>query len=69
MSDIADVLKVVQNGANAGAMPAWRDRLVPNELVLVSSYVASLRGSNPSTAKAPEGRKIAPWPTAPEPAE
>lgn len=65
INDIADILRVLQNGANGGAMPAWRNRLSVNEIVLVSSYVASLRGSNPSTAKPPEGRKIDPWPTEP----
>jgi cytochrome c oxidase cbb3-type subunit 3 len=68
VNNIEDILKVLQNGANAGAMPAWRDRLLPNELVLVSSYVASLRGSTPGVAKAAEGREIAPWPAAPNPA-
>lgn len=65
VKDIGDILKVVENGANAGAMPAWSNRLSTNELVLVSSYVASLRGSDPAVAKAPEGREIDPWPGPP----
>ena len=72
VKDIADILTVLQNGASAGAMPAWKNRLSTNELVLAASYVASLRGTNPPEPKAPEGRVIPPWPEAPpeeEPAE
>ena len=65
VKDIGDFLNVLQNGANAGAMPAWKTRLSPNEIVLVSAYVASLRGSTPAKPKAPEGRPIPPWPEAP----
>lgn len=65
VSDIEDVLRVIQNGANGGAMPAWNGKLSPNELVLVSSYVASLRGTVPGAPKAAEGRKIDAWPGPP----
>jgi cytochrome c oxidase cbb3-type subunit 3 len=63
--EIGDILKVVQNGAAAGAMPAWQNRLVLNEQILVSSYVASLRGSTPAKPRGPEGNPIPPWPPAP----
>ena len=46
-------------------MPPWQAKLSPNEIVLVASYVASLRGSNPSVAKPAEGRKIPAWPKQP----
>ncbi|MGI9472984.1 MAG: cbb3-type cytochrome c oxidase N-terminal domain-containing protein [Rubripirellula sp.] len=65
VKDIADILKVLENGANAGAMPAWKNRLSTNEIVLVSSYVASLRGSEDGNGKPPEGNEISPWPAAP----
>lgn len=65
IKEIGDILKVLQNGAGGGAMPAWQGKLSPNELVLVSSYVASLRGSNPATAKPAEGQEIAAWPPKP----
>ncbi len=58
---IEDIASVVANGANGQAMPAWKNRLHPNELVLVASYVASLRGSNPPGGKPPEGNPIPPW--------
>jgi cytochrome c oxidase cbb3-type subunit III len=65
-----DVYKVVSEGAGKGAMPAWADRLHPNEVVLVSSYVISLRGQN-VPGKGPDGNQIPAWPDPPpeEPAE
>ncbi len=60
--EITDILRVVQNGAAAGAMPAWKNRLVMNEQILVSSFVASLRGTSPANPKGPEGNIIPPWP-------
>ena len=69
--NINDVLRIVQNGAAAGAMPPWRDKLHLNEQILVSSFVASLRGTTPSSPRGPEGNVIPPWPAevaAPEPA-
>ncbi len=60
---IEDIAKVVAEGAANNAMPAWKTRLHPNEVVLVSSYVASLRGSQPGGTKSPiPGEKpIPPW--------
>lgn len=63
--EITDILSIVQNGAAAGAMPAWKNRLQLNEQILVSSYVASLRGTTPAKAKGPEGNVIPPWPSRP----
>lgn len=63
--EITDILNIVQNGAAAGAMPAWKSRLQLNEQILVSSYVASLRGSTPAKAKGAEGNVIPPWPEKP----
>lgn len=62
---IEDIAMVINNGANAGAMPAWANRLHPNEIVLVSAYVASLRGQNLKGPKPPEGQAIPPWPDPP----
>ncbi len=60
---IEDVYTVVNNGAAAGAMPAWQNRLEQNERVLVAAYVASLRGTDPGGAsKGPEGRAVPAWP-------
>jgi len=61
---ITDIPQVIMNGAAAGAMPAWKNRLHPNEVVLVAAYVASLRGKNLPGPRGPEGERIAPWPPA-----
>lgn len=61
---LMDVSKVVIQGAKAGAMPGWRGRLNQNEIVLVSAYVASLRGKN-LPGRAAEGEVIPKWPAAP----
>lgn len=63
VKSIEDIATVIKDGAKAGAMPAWGNRLHPNEVVLVTSYVASLRGTNAAGGKAAEGEVPAPWPT------
>jgi cytochrome c oxidase cbb3-type subunit III len=72
VKELLDIAKVVQDGASAGAMPAWKNRLHPNEVVLVSAYVANLRGKNVAgLGDAVEKRDgkykpIPAWPTAAE---
>jgi cytochrome c oxidase cbb3-type subunit 3 len=70
---LGDVLTVIIDGAGNGSMPSWK-RLHPNEILLVSAYVATLRGKNLPSPRQAEGKLIPPWPTAsgeeiPEPAE
>lgn len=62
VKQIADIYSVITKGANNGAMPAWENRLAPNERVIVAAYVASLRGTKPAVPKGPEGEVIPPWP-------
>lgn len=57
---MADIPRVVAEGAANGAMPSWKGRLHPNEIVLVASYVATLRGKN-IPGRAPEGNIIPNW--------
>ena len=45
----------------SGAMPAWKGRLTDNEITLMASYVASLRGTN-VPGKQAEGDVIPDWP-------
>lgn len=59
---ITDIAAVISNGAANGAMPAWKNRLHPNEVVLTASYIASLRGKNLPSARPAEGNVIPPWP-------
>lgn len=47
---VEDIAKVINNGAAGNAMPAWQNKLHPNEVVLLSSYLLSLQGSVPSGA-------------------
>lgn len=60
LTDLSGLIDVVENGAANGAMPAWKNRLLGNDLVLVTAYTAALRGKNLS-GKAAEGQAIAPW--------
>jgi cytochrome c oxidase cbb3-type subunit 3 len=62
---LGDIAKVINKGAGNGAMPKWSHRLHVNEVVMVSAYVANLRGTNAEGGRPEEGNKIAPWPAAP----
>ena len=62
---VQDIASVILDGANNNAMPAWREKMHVNEIVLVSAYVASLRGTNIEGGKAAEGVEIPAWPSAP----
>lgn len=61
---LTDIYDVLTNGANNGAMPSWKT-ISDKERVLLSAYVASLRGTKPASPKFAEGEPIAPWPAAP----
>ena len=61
VTKIEDISKVISDGAAGQAMPAWKTRLHPNELVLVSSYIASIRGKNLPGPKGHEGKEIPAW--------
>jgi cytochrome c oxidase cbb3-type subunit 3 len=69
VNKIEDIYKVITEGANAGAMPPWKNRLSSNERVIVAAYVASLRGTTPAIGKAPVpgDKTIDPWPKAAAP--
>jgi cytochrome c oxidase cbb3-type subunit 3 len=57
---LTDIVDVVTKGRKNGAMPAWGNRLSPNEIVQVAAYVASLRGKN-LPGKPAEGKTIPAW--------
>ena len=60
---MTDIPRVVTGGAANGAMPAWGNRLHPNEIALVATYVSTLRGKNiPGRPK--EGDLLPEWPKA-----
>lgn len=52
------ILKVVTDGVAEKGMPPWGPVLSADEMVQVVVYVASLRGTNPAGAKAPEGNEF-----------
>lgn len=64
VTKVEDIHRVISDGANQGAMPPWKSRFSKNEIVVLSAYVASLRGTT-SGGKAPEGQQIPPWPKTP----
>lgn len=59
---IEDLYTVITKGAANGAMPAWEQRLLPNERIILASYVASLRGTTPANPRPVEGSRIDAWP-------
>ncbi len=62
ITKIEDIVRVIQEGAAGGAMPAWKNRITNvNQLVLTAAYVASLRGTHVAGGKAPEGKPIPAW--------
>jgi len=61
---LEDFPKVIRNGANNGAMPAWKT-LHPNEVALVAAYVASLRGQNLPGPRVAGDHEIPAWPALP----
>jgi cytochrome c oxidase cbb3-type subunit 3 len=65
VDSLVDVITVISQGAGNGSMPAWKRLLHPNELLLVSAYVANMRGENLAGPRQAEGKEIPPWP-APE---
>ena len=67
IKNLTDIHKVIADGVAGGAMPGWSKRLQhPNDIVLVSVYVASLRGTKqPGEGKSPDGSPIPPWPAQP----
>src|SRR6187431_2919338 len=53
---IKKIFHTVTNGGRDGkGMIAWKGTLKPKEIQAVSSYIISLKGSNPTDPKAPEG--------------
>jgi cytochrome c oxidase cbb3-type subunit 3 len=58
---IEDFIDVITKGRNNGAMPAWGNRLRPNEIIVVAAYVSSLRNTNYPGGKHPEGTIPPPW--------
>lgn len=59
--DLDDFIAILQSGAAGGAMPSWSGKLSDNDMVLVSAYVASLKGTYAPGGKAAEGEIVERW--------
>lgn len=60
VQSIEDIATVIREGANNGAMPPHEAILEPVEIVLISSYVALLRGTN-APGLPPDGEVPPEW--------
>ncbi|WP_205503370.1 c-type cytochrome [Rufibacter psychrotolerans] len=56
--DVNAIYKVVKYGVTSKGMVAWQGKLSNDQILEVSSYILSLKGSNPPNAKAPQGEKV-----------
>ncbi|MEM7754955.1 MAG: cbb3-type cytochrome c oxidase N-terminal domain-containing protein [Planctomycetota bacterium] len=67
IASLMDIADLVSEGTESGSMPAQKNLLNPNEIALVTAYVASLRGQDLPTGETvlPEylGTPIDPWPS------
>lgn len=60
---VEDIMKVINEGANNNAMPAWKQRFSDaRDVIMVSAYVASLLGTKPAVPRPAEGNiDLANW--------
>lgn len=56
---IKAVFHTITEGVPDKGMVAWKKQLNPLQIQQISSYILSLRGTNPPNAKAPQGEKVA----------
>jgi cytochrome c oxidase cbb3-type subunit 3 len=53
---VKNIFKTISEGGRAGkGMVAWKNDLKPAEMAQVTSYIMTLKGTNPVDAKEPEG--------------
>jgi cytochrome c oxidase cbb3-type subunit 3 len=56
--DVKDVFKAIKYGIPQKGMIAWQQKLKPDEIQLVASYILSLQGTNPANGKEPQGDRV-----------
>ncbi len=61
IKSINDLFPTIEDGVVNKGMPAWKTRFAEPQLVLLSAYVAHLRGTTPAAPKAAQGEAIPPW--------
>lgn len=52
-----DIVRVVTEGVPEKGMISWKTQLGPSEIVDVSAFIKSLRGTTPANPKEPQGEK------------
>lgn len=52
---IQDIFKSIKYGWQEKGMKSWKDDFSPNQIAQLTSYIYSLKGSNPAGAKEPQG--------------
>ena len=57
---VKDIFKTIRHGVQGTNMIAWEGVISPEKMKNVSSYVLTLRGTNPPNAKKPEGDLLKP---------
>ncbi|MET4075917.1 cbb3-type cytochrome c oxidase N-terminal domain-containing protein [Hymenobacter sp. UYCo722] len=55
--ELNHVYKTIKFGINGKGMVAWKGKLSGKQILQVSSYVLSLKGTKPANAKPPQGEK------------
>ena len=56
-----DIFTVLRDGVEAKGMPKWGKRFSELQLVLLSAYVAGLRGTSPASPLTSQGDRLGPW--------
>jgi cytochrome c oxidase cbb3-type subunit III len=56
-----DIFTIIRDGVVAKGMPEWKKRYSEPQLVLLASYVASLRGTKPAESKEAQGMPAPAW--------
>jgi mono/diheme cytochrome c family protein len=54
-ADIASIFKTIKYGVVEKGMTPWKDLISPTQMAQVSSYIKTLRGTNPPNGKDPQG--------------
>jgi cytochrome c oxidase cbb3-type subunit 3 len=52
---VTDIFKTIKYGVASKGMVSWEAQLSPSKMQQVSSFIKSLRGTNPANAKEPQG--------------
>jgi cytochrome c oxidase cbb3-type subunit 3 len=56
--DVKEVFKTIKYGIPQKGMIAWQQKLKPDEIQSVASYILSLQDTHPANAKEPQGEKV-----------